>query len=86
MQFYVLKCSRFQTAHLQRFQACSFDGFQRNQNIDPNFRHHPVMYEEAREKLPKAPVDDPGEDFAPVGQDYQVKRLIQLFPTNFRRG
>ena len=39
------------------------------------------MYEEAREKLPKAPVydpgevDDPGEGF--VGQDRQVRRLIQ---------
>ena len=34
------------------------------------------MYEEAREKLPMAAVDDPGESFVAAGQEKQVKRLI----------
>ena len=34
------------------------------------------MYEEAREKMPMAAVDDPGESFVTAGQEKQVKRLI----------
>ena len=46
------------------------------------------MYEEAREKMPMAAVDDPGESFVAAGQEKKVKMLIQkrpVFTTNFRR-
>ena len=35
-----------------------------------------VVYEGARQNMLIESVDDPGEGFAPVGQDHQVKRLI----------
>ena len=34
------------------------------------------MYEEAREKMPMAAVDDPGESFVTAGQEKKVKMLI----------
>ena len=37
---------------------------------------HSVLYEGAREKMPMASVDDPGEYFVPAGQEKQVKWLI----------
>ena len=35
-----------------------------------------VVYEGAKEKMPMASVDDPGEYFVPAGQEKQVKWLI----------
>ena len=46
------------------------------------------MYEGAREKMPMAAVDDPGESFVAPGQEKQVKWLIlqkpAVFTINFR--
>ena len=39
---------------------------------------HSVVYEAAKEKMPMASVDDPGEYFVPAGQEKQVKWLILL--------